>query len=105
VPRRFPLEGPLPDDVAAKVNDALEEARLLGEDNGVEVRTGVVRARSIGYAIVDEARARNADLIVMGSSARWRRQSRFFSPTVDFVLRRAQCEVLVVAFPEGIFEE
>jgi basic amino acid/polyamine antiporter, APA family len=105
VPRRFPLEGPLPDDVAAKVNDALEEARLLGEDNGVEVRTGVVRARSIGYAIVDEARARNADLIVMGSSARWRRQSRFFSPTVDFVLRRAQCEVLVVAFPEGTFEE
>jgi nucleotide-binding universal stress UspA family protein len=31
--------------------------------------------------------------------------SRFFSPTVDFVLRRAPCEVLVVAFPEGVFQE
>jgi APA family basic amino acid/polyamine antiporter len=104
VPRRFPLEGELPPEVAARVEASLDEARLLGEDHGVEVRTDVVRARSIGYAILDEARARNADLIVLGSSPRWRRQSRFFSPTVDFVLRRAPCEVLVVAFPEGVFE-
>lgn len=105
VPRRFPLEGPLPPDVDARVQSALEEARLLGEDYGVEVRTGVVRARSIGHAIVEEAEARNADVIVLGSSPRWRRQSRFFSPTVDFVLRKAPCEVLVVAFPKGVFEE
>jgi nucleotide-binding universal stress UspA family protein len=104
VPRRFPLEGELPADVAARVDASLEEARLLGEDHGVEVRTGVVRARSIGHAILEEARSRDADLVVLGSSARWRRQSRFFSPTVDFVLRRAPCEVLVVAFPDGVFE-
>jgi nucleotide-binding universal stress UspA family protein len=105
VPRRFPLEGDLPPDVAARVEASLEEARALGEDHEVEVATGVVRARSIGHVIVEEARAREADLVVLGSSARWRRQSRFFSPTVDFVLRHAPCEVLVVAFPEGVFEE
>ncbi len=105
VPRRYELEGPLPPDVAARVDASLEEARLLGAEHGVEVRTDAVRARSIGYAIVDEALSRQADLIVLGSSARWRRQSRFFSPTVDFVLRRAPCEVLVVAFPDGVFEE
>jgi basic amino acid/polyamine antiporter, APA family len=105
VPRQFDLEGPLPPDVAARVEASLAEARLLGEDNGVEVRTDVVRARSIGHAIVEQAASRGADVIVMGSSPRWRRQSRFFSPTVDFVLRRAPCEVLVVAFPEGVFEE
>ncbi len=104
VPRRFPLEGELPADVAARVDASLEEARLLGEDHGVDVRTDVVRARSIGHAILDEAQSRGVDLVVLGSSARWRRQSRFFSPTVDFVLRRAPCEVLVVAFPEGVFE-
>jgi basic amino acid/polyamine antiporter, APA family len=103
-PRRFPLEGPLPPDVAARVDASLEEARALGEEHDVEVRTEVVRARSIGHAIVEEAKARDVDLIVVGSSPRWRRQSRFFSPTVDFVLRRAPCEVLVVAFPEGVFE-
>ena len=105
VPREFPLEGSLPEDVGARVEASLDEARLLGEDHGVEVRTDVVRARSIGYAIVDEATSRGVDLIVLGSSPRWRRQSRFFSPTVDYVLRRAPCEVLVVAFPHGVFEE
>ena len=104
VPRRFELEGELPPAIAARVEASLEEARGLGEDHGVDVRTDVVRARSIGHAIVEEARARNADVIVLGSSPRWRRQSRFFSPTVDFVLRHAPCEVLVVAFPTGVFE-
>jgi nucleotide-binding universal stress UspA family protein len=105
VPLRFPLEGELPPDVQAKVDASLEEARGLGEDHEVRVETGVVTARSIGHAIVEEARTRDVDLIVLGSAARWRRQSRFFSPTVDFVLRHAPCEVLVVAFPEGVFEE
>jgi APA family basic amino acid/polyamine antiporter len=105
VPRKYQLEGELPTDVAARVDASLEEARALGSDHGVEVRADVVRARSIGHAIVDEAARRGADLIVLGSSPRWRRQSRFFSPTVDFVLRNAPCEVLVVAFPDGVFEE
>jgi APA family basic amino acid/polyamine antiporter len=105
VPRRFELEGELPQDVAARVDASLAEARALGADHGVEVHGDVVRARSIGHAIVDEAEHRDSDLIVMGSSPRWRRQSRFFSPTVDFVLRHAPCEVLVVAFPDGVFEE
>jgi CIC family chloride channel protein len=105
VPRAFPMEGPLPADVELRAAESLAEARALGEDNDVEVETAVVRARSIGYAIVEEARARDVDLIVLGSSPRWRRQSRFFSPTVDHVLRNAPCEVLVVAFPEGVFEQ
>jgi nucleotide-binding universal stress UspA family protein len=105
VPRAFSLEGPLPPDVAERAEAALEEARELGRENGVEVRTDVVRARSIPYAIVEEAERRRADLIVLGSSPRWRRQSRFFSPTVDHVLKRAGCEVLVIAFPPGVFED
>jgi basic amino acid/polyamine antiporter, APA family len=105
VPRKYPLEGELPPDVAERVERTLEEARALGLDHGIEVDAEVVRARSIGHAILEVAESRNADLIVLGSAARWRRQSRFFSPTVDFVLRRAPCEVLVVAFPEGVFVE
>jgi basic amino acid/polyamine antiporter, APA family len=84
---------------------SLVEARLLGEENGVEVMPITVRARSIGQAIVGEAALRGSDLIVLGSSPRWRRQSAFFSPTVDYVLRNAPCEVLVVAFPQGVLEE
>jgi len=105
VPRAFPLDGPgLPPDVQARADASLAEARALGEDNGIEIVTRIVNARDIGYAIVDEATKTEADLIVMGSSPRWRRQSRFFSPTVDHILRNAPCEVLVVAFPDGVFE-
>jgi nucleotide-binding universal stress UspA family protein len=83
---------------------SLAEAQLLGDENGVPVNPVTVRSRSIGQAIVAEAALRGADLIVLGSAARWRRQSAFFSPTVDYVLRHAPCEVLVVAFPQGVLE-
>jgi nucleotide-binding universal stress UspA family protein len=105
VPRERELGAPLPPDVAAEADASVAEAQALGEENGVDVRAEAVHARSIGHAIVDEAASRSADLIVLGSSPRWRRQSRFFSPTVDHVLRHAPCEVLVVAFPEGVFDE
>ena len=105
VPRERALDAELPPDVAERAAASLAEARALGEENDVEVHADAVHARSIGHAIVDEAERRGADLIVLGSSPRWRRQSRFFSPTVDHVLQHAPCEVLVVAFPDGVFDE
>ena len=51
-----------------------------------------------------EAARLDSDLIVLGSSPRWRRQSRFFSPTVEYVLKKAPCEVLIVAFPQSVLE-
>jgi APA family basic amino acid/polyamine antiporter len=83
---------------------ALDDARELAAEHGIDVDGVFVRARSIGAAVVEQAEAREADLIVMGSSPRWRRQSRFFSPTVDYVLRKAPAEVMVIAFPQGILE-
>ncbi len=105
VPRERALDGPLPPDVAEQADASVAEAQALGEENGVDVHAQAVNARSIGYAIVDEATRRDVDLIVLGSSPRWRKQSRFFSPTVDHVLRHAPCEVLVVAFPDGVFDQ
>ena len=104
VPRELPLNAPLTAEVEERAQATLEEARLLGDDHGVVVAGRMVRARSIGPAIVDEARNRDADLIVLGSSPRWRREARFFSPTVDHVLRYAPCEVLVVAFPQSTLD-
>jgi basic amino acid/polyamine antiporter, APA family len=105
---RIPLDQPLDatlTELEERAAASLAEARALAVDYGVEIRGELVRARSIGQAIVAEAEAKGIDLIVLGSSPRWRRQSRFFSPTVDYVLRRAPCEVLVVAFPQGVLEE
>jgi basic amino acid/polyamine antiporter, APA family len=105
---RVPLERSLDDTLIEDEERAaasLAEAQMLGADHGVRVEGKTVQARSIGAAIVEEAAASGADLIVVGSSPRWRRQSRFFSPTVDYVLKKAPCEVLVVAFPQGVLED
>ena len=105
---RVPLDRSLESELDIEEERAaasLAEAQLLGADYGVAVHGETVRARSIGEAIVKEAERSGVDLIVLGSAPRWRRQSRFFSPTVEYVLRKAPCEVLVVAFPQGVVEE
>ena len=105
---RVPMDRQLDDEQADEEEQAaasLAEAQLLGSDHGVEVKPKTVRARSIGQAIVSQAEELGVDLIVVGSAPKWRRQSRFFSPTVEYVLKKAPCEVLVVAFPQGVLEE
>jgi len=104
---RVPLELPLDAELLEEEERAeasIAEAKLLGADHGVSVEGRTVRARAIGQAIVQEATEQGADLIVLGSSPRWRRQSRFFSPTVDYVLKKDPGEVLIVAFPQGVLE-
>jgi nucleotide-binding universal stress UspA family protein len=100
----LPLDAPMA-EAEERAEASLADARELASEHGIEVAGEVVRARSIGKAIVEKARENDADLIVLGSAPRWRRQSRFFSPTVDYVLRKAPSEVMVVAYPQGILEE
>jgi len=104
VPLAQKLDAPMA-EAEDQAEASLAEARALGEELGVTVESVTVRARAIGRAIVDRAREGGADVIVLGSSPRWRRLSRFFSPTVDFVLRQAPCEVLIVAFPQTVLDE
>ena len=104
VPLDEPLDAPLYEQEERAVS-SLAEAKLLAAEHGVEVDAEVVRARTIGAAVIEQALERGADLIVMGSSPRWRRQSRLFGPTVDYVLRKAPCEVMVIAYPQGVLEE
>ena len=104
VPMSLPLDCEFEEEESRGL-EALEDAREIAADLGVHVIGHVVRARSLSEAIVKEAEVSGADLILMGSAARWRRQSRFFSPTVDEVLRTAPCEVMVVTYPEGVLEE
>ncbi len=104
VPLEQPLDAPMIDD-EERAEASLAEAKLLGADHDVTVEGATVRSRAIGNAIVERAVEVGADLIVLGSAPRWRRQSRFFSPTVDYVLRKAPCEVLIVAFPQSVLDE
>ena len=104
VPLELPLDAEM-FDAEERAEASLAEARLLGAERNVKVDGETVRTRAIGHAIVEHAVLLGADLIVLGSAPRWRRQSRFFSPTVDYVLRKAPSEVLIVAFPQAVLDE
>jgi APA family basic amino acid/polyamine antiporter len=104
VPLELPLDAELLDE-EERASASLIDAKLLASEHGLTIEGDIVRARSLGEAIVAKAEEVGADLIVMGSAPRWRRQSRFFSPTVDYVLRHAPCEVMVIAYPQGVLEE
>jgi APA family basic amino acid/polyamine antiporter len=77
----------------------LDEAVAIGESYGVRVMGRIERARSAAKAIVAEAEARNAEIIVLGSPRRTvtAAQSAVFGKTVDYVLKHAPCRVLVTA--------
>jgi basic amino acid/polyamine antiporter, APA family len=97
VPLDQPLDAPMPAREQA-ADDILDEAQALVESYGVRAVTRLVRARSAGPAIVDEARSRNAELIVLGAPrARIRGGKPVFGKTVDYVLRNSPSRVLLVA--------
>jgi basic amino acid/polyamine antiporter, APA family len=104
VPLELPLDAELPEQERA-AEESLAEVREMAEEHGVELEAKVVRARALGEAIVAEAAEQDAELVILGSAPRWRRQSRFFSPTVDYVLRKAPSEVMVVTYPQGVLED
>jgi nucleotide-binding universal stress UspA family protein len=104
VPLELSLEAELLEQ-EERASASLIDAKMLAAEHGVTIEGDTVRARAIGEAIVETAKQTGADLILMGSAPRWRRQSRFFSPTVDYVLRRAPCEVMVIAYPQGVLDE
>ena len=68
LPMTVPLDSPPPADRAEAANRALERAQQVGEEyDTVEVHPSVVRARSVGAGIVQAARDRNVEMIVMGA--------------------------------------
>jgi APA family basic amino acid/polyamine antiporter len=96
VPLELPLDSDVADDEADRADEALDSANAIAELYGVNVTERLVRARSAGRAIVDEASRRNSEIIVMGAP-RSERRGGVFSDTVDFVLKHAPCRVMVAA--------
>ena len=94
-----PLSLPLDAHLEREEDEAealLDDAQALVESYGVRAVTRLVRARRAGAAIVEEARRRNAELVVLGAPRRaigGRR--RLFGATVDYVLRESPCRVLI----------
>jgi basic amino acid/polyamine antiporter, APA family len=98
VPLELPLDADLPDEERL-ANDELDEAMAIGDTYGVRVVGRLVRGRSASVEIVREAERRGAEIIVLGSPRKdlTSRRRGVFGSTVDRVMRRAPCRVMVTA--------
>ncbi len=112
VPMSLPIDARLPEATIKRGRQALARAKAVGEEyTGVEVATATVRARRAGPAIVEEARRRGVEAIVLGAEepSRIRGGPRlggrggplenYVGDTTKYVVNKADCRVIVTAPP------
>jgi len=72
----------------------LDEAAKIGSQAGVQIETELLQAREAAAAIIDTARERESDLIVLGMPYRKRLGRVYVGKTVTNVYVGAPCRVL-----------
>ena len=96
---------PLDADVAERSEEAqrvLDAAEGIAEAMHGKLESVLVQARDVGAAIVDEAAARDADLLILGLPYRTRFGGDFaIGRAVPYALKNAPCAVWVVREPMG----
>ncbi len=100
VPMALALDAPLPPGQVDSGRAALKRAKAIGEEyKGVEVATAVVRARRVGAGIVQEARRRGVEAIVLSADPdpESRRTSKPVSEVTSYVVDKAPCRVILTA--------
>jgi APA family basic amino acid/polyamine antiporter len=110
IPMSLPLDASLPDAQVKHARQVLARAKAVGEEyTGVQVATAIVRTRRAGYAIVDEARRRGVEAIVLGAEepslirggarlgGRGGPLEGFVGDVTKYVVSKAQCRVIVTA--------
>ena len=113
MPMSLPLDARLPEGQVKHARQVLARAKAIGEEyTGVHVATATVRTRRAGYAIVDEARRRGVEAIVLGAEepSLIRGGARlggrgglegFVGDITKYVVGKATCRVIVTAAPAG----
>jgi APA family basic amino acid/polyamine antiporter len=114
IPMSLPLEARLPEAQVKHARQALARAKAVGEEyTGVQVATATVRTRRAGYAIVEEAKRRGVEAIVLAAEepSRIRGGARlggrggpledFVGDITKYVVAKASCRVIVTAPAAG----
>lgn len=93
----------LSDDIASDNESAaavLDLGETVADKSGCRMETTLLQARDVGAALVDEAVALGADLIIVGLPFRKKFGGDFaIGRTVPYVLQNAPCQVLVLREP------
>jgi len=96
--RKLPLDADLSAE-ATQGEAVLERVERLAGRLGVQVSTELLQARDVGSAIVDEAVARQADLIILGMPYRKRFGEFDLGKTAPYVLKHAPSMVWLAREP------
>jgi nucleotide-binding universal stress UspA family protein len=101
VPFTLPLNAHVEQDEKVAL-EALERAESVaaqcGARNGVQISKRILKARDIGAAIVREAEEQMVDLILLANMpVRVRGSMQQIDPAIEYVMRNAPCEVLVLS--------
>ncbi|MCC7365088.1 MAG: universal stress protein [Dehalococcoidia bacterium] len=81
---------------ARRGEQVLRKAAEVAQHAGYQVSGELLQAREAGSAIVDEARDRGVDMIIMGVGYQRMIGSVQMGKTADFVMRNAACQVWLV---------
>ena len=76
----------------------LESAKLAGRRSGLKVQTRLIRTRSPGAAIVEEAEHRHAEIIYLGT-VHAPPSERALGPTASYLLSHRPCRVVIETSP------
>jgi nucleotide-binding universal stress UspA family protein len=100
VPSLLPLDAHMTEE-EGDARKLLARVEAIGDAYGVTVVTRKVRARDAATAILELVDSGAFELVVIGAKRRERASKRApaFGPTVQHVLRRATCRVMLVALP------
>lgn len=103
VPRSLPLAADLPAELE-RGESILAEAEALGRRHDVQVDGRILQARNAGVAVVDEAAALEADVIVIGLDYH-RPYGKFeLGETPLYVLENASALVWLLRYPSAADE-
>jgi APA family basic amino acid/polyamine antiporter len=100
VPHQIPLDGPLEAEEEAGRN-VLESASLIGRNEGLRVRTALLRTRNPGRTIVEEARRLGAEVIYLGT-AHAPHTERALGPIASYLLAERPCRIIVEVAPSNL---
>ena len=92
VPPVLPLGAHMKEE-EAEAHRLLERASSVADMYGVNVVPRLLRARDPAHAIVSETEERRTEILVIGAP---RRRRAGFGPTVEHVLKKAGCRVMVI---------
>jgi basic amino acid/polyamine antiporter, APA family len=95
LPMNLPLDAQVP-ELRREASEVLEDMRAMADEYGVELIPKIIPARQAGRAIVEEAKRRKSEVIIIGVERKRRLGERLFGRTVEYVLKNAPCRVVVV---------